>query len=425
MFHHQGRKTKPIHIKSLRDLIALVTPVTLLAEGRRHGLLQNITQSCAMPSTRFNDLCLKLVHNFIHHCQRLPETANSYYALPGGLLDHALNRTEAALHLFRHSLVHDHDDDLSEEQHLWLYALFSASILQGIGKLQLDYKIDQFGANGQLLTRWNPLCDKLSAVGTYYHYEFLQGSEDDLRRRLNLLLARQLMPESGFAWIAGDPTVLAVWLALLHEDPNAAGILGAILERADGIAIQRDLNEFLIRHNGTGGARPSKMNTFIDATPEANPEKDRLLGAEFIKWLTQEIQKGEFHINKAPLMLIPAGIVMSREAYQLFMRNHPEVRHWQAIQKGLLSWGLHRHDAGEHATPGTLILDKYAVVLPDEVHVHNPATGKDITVSAVNLVYTQQTPGNTTPMQHLSRSGKWVAIEASATTLRSGFLRRE
>ncbi len=425
MFHHQGRKTKPMHTKSLHDLIALVTPEGVLAEARRPGLLQKITQSCAMPASQFNGLCLKLVHNFINHCQRLPETANSYYALPGGLLDHALNRTEAALHLFRHTLVHDDDDDLSEEQHLWLYALFSASILQGIGKLQLDYKIDQFDANGQLLTRWNPLCDKLTAVGTYYHYEFLQGSEDDLRRRLNLLLARQLMPESGFAWIAGNSTVLAAWLALLHDDPNAAGILGAILERADGIAIQRDLNEFLIRHNGSSGARPSKISTFIDATPETNPEKDRLLGAEFIKWLTQEIKKGEFNINKVPLMLIQTGLVMSREVYQLFMRNHPEVRYWQAIEKGLLSWGLHRHDAGQHAATGTLILDKYAVVLPDEVQVHNPATGKKITVSAVNLVYSQQTPGNMTPMQHLSRSGKWLAIEASATTLQSGFSRRE
>lgn len=423
MFHPQGKKTKPTYTRSLQNLIAFSTPEALLAEGRRPALLQNIIQSCAMHPSRFNSLCLQLLHDFIHHCQRLPETANRYYSLPGGLLDHALNRTEAAMQLFRHSLVQENDDDLSEEQTLWLYALFSASILQGIGKLQLDFKIDQFDANGHGLTRWNPLMQSLTAVGKYYHFDFLPCGEDDLRRRLNLLLARQLMPESGFNWIAGNPKVLAIWLALLHEDPNAAGILGAILERADGIAIQRDLHEFLIRHGGVSAPRPGRLSTFIDTAPEAHIEKDRILGAEFIKWLTQEIEKKEFAINKAPLMLIQAGIVMSREAYQLFMRTHPEVKHWQAIEKGLISWGLH-HDAGEHATPGTLVIAKYATVLPDTLQLHNPANGKETTVSAIELVQ-QQTSTNAEFMQKLSRSGEWVTIDPNTAGLRSGFTRRE
>lgn len=425
MFHHHGRKAKPTHTKSLHDLIAYASSETLLAESRRPALMQNIAKSSAMPSSRFDSLCLKLIQNLIHHCQRLPETANGYYALPGGLLDHALNRTEAAVHLFRHSLAQGPDDDLSEEQHLWLYALLSASILQGIGKLQLDYKVEQYDMNGHRLTRWNPLTAKLTSVGKHYHYEFMQGSDDDLRRRINLLLALQLMPESGFAWIAGNPVVLAEWLALLHEDPNAAGVLGAILERADGIAIQRDLNEFLVRHNASGGARPTRINTFIDTTPENHVEKDRALGAEFIKWLNNMIKKGEFHINKAPLMLIQAGIVMSREAYQLFMRDHPEVRHWQAVEKGLFSWGLHRREAGDHGLAGSIILDKYAAVLPEEVQLYNAVTDKNTTVSAIELVRQQQTPENPQPMQHLSRSGEWQAIDTTMLELQSGFTRRE
>ena len=43
------------------------------------------------------------------------------------------------------------------------------------------------------------------------------------------------MPVSGFAWIASNPQVLAVWLALLNEDQRSAGTLGAILIRADAI----------------------------------------------------------------------------------------------------------------------------------------------------------------------------------------------
>lgn len=423
MFHHHGKKAKPTHTRALHDLIALATPTAMLAEGRRPALLENIIQSSAMDSTRFNSLFLKLIHNIINHCQRLPETANSYYALPGGLLDHALNRTEAALHLFRHSLVQGHNEPLSEEQQLWLYTLFSAAMLQGIGKLQLDYQIEQFDANGQLLKSWNPLLDNLASTGKYYRYEFIRGSEDDLRRRLNLLLAQQLMPESGFAWIAGNPKILAAWLALLHEDPSTVGMLAAILERADGIAIQRDINEFMIRHTATGGPRQGRVSTFIDTAPESSAEKDHLLGAEFIKWLTEQIDKGRLFINKAPLMLIQAGIVMSPETYQIFMRDHPEVRHWQAVHKGLLSWGLLRRDAVGQTDK--LVLDKISVIVPAEVQLHNPKTNKETPVSALELVHRQQAPDNPEPPQRLSLSGEWQVFEAVTAELRSGFSRRE
>lgn len=370
MFHHHEKKTKTTHIQSTHHLISIATPVVLLAEARRPALLQNIMNACAMDSARFNNLCMKLLHDFVHHCQRLPETANHYYALPGGLLDHALNRTEAALHLFRQTLVQGSEEALSEEQQLWLYALFSAAILQDIGKLQLDYQIEQLDIHGQLLKQWNPLLTPLSSVGKYYHYEFLPGSEDDLRHRLTVLLAYQLMPESGFAWIASEPNVLATWLALLHGDANAAGVLGAILERADGIAIQRDVHEFLLKHARASGARQGRISTFIDAGSEAAAEKEHLLGAEFIKWLAQEINKGRLVINKAPLMLIQAGLVMSPETYQLFMRDHPEIKHWQAVQKGLLSWGLHRHHADNPAALNQIVLAKYAVVLPEKMQLH-------------------------------------------------------
>ncbi len=423
MFHHHGKKPKSSHTRSLNDLIALTTPPLILAEGRRPALLDNIIQSSAMDSARFNSLCLKLIHNIVNHCQRLPETANSYYALPGGLLDHALNRTEAALHLFRHSLAQGHGEPLSEEQQLWLYALFSAAMLQGIGKLQLDYRVEQFDVNGQLLKSWNPLLDTLASTGKYYRFEFIQCNEDDLRRRLNLLLAQQLMPESGFAWIAGNPNVLAAWLALLHEDPNAVGMLGAILERADGIAIQRDVTEFLVRHTGSGGARQGRMGTFIDAAPESSAEKDHLLGAEFIKWLVDQVDKGRLFINKAPLMLIQAGIVMSPETYQLFMRDHPDVRHWQAVHKGLLSWGLLRRD--EVGKMDKLVLDKLSAILPEAVQLHHPQTNKDTTVSALELVHRQQAPDNPEPPQRLSLSGEWQVFEAITTELQSGFSRRD
>ncbi len=433
LFHHHGKKARPTLSRPLQDLTPVAIPKALLAESKRLKLLQNITESCALDSPRFDSLCMKLLHNFTNQCQSLPETANSYYALPGGLLDHALNRTEAALHLLCQQMVPGHDAELSEEQKLWLYALFSAAILQGIGKLQLDYRIELFDVNGLFSRLWNPLLEGLASNARYYHYEFTQGSEDDLRCRLNLLLAYQLMPESGFSWIAGNPQVLAVWLALLNEDPNAAGMLGLILERADAIAIQRDLNAFLIRHTASGGGRANRISTFIDA-PESSIGKEHVLGAEFIKWLTQQLEKGRFSINKLPIMMLPAGLHMTIETYKFFMREHPDTRlkTWQAVHNGLISLGLHHREANNHtANPNDktsqngIILNKFAVVLPDKMQLHDPATGKETTVTAIEMMRIQKSLNNREPLHHLTQSGEWQAVEANTPELQSGYSRRE
>jgi integrating conjugative element relaxase (TIGR03760 family) len=426
LFQHHGKKARPTQHKPLRDLTGIVPPKVLLSEAKRAALLQKIEESAALDSSRFETLCIKLLHNFAHQCQSLPETTNSYYTLPCGMLDYALNRTEAALHLLRQNMVQDPHADLSEEQKLWLYALFSAAILQEIGKLKLDYHIELFDTNGYLTARWNPLLERLPSHAKYYHFEFIHNNEDDLRKRLNLLLAYQLMPESGFAWIAEHPQVLAAWLALLNEDPNSAGMLGLILERAKAIAIQRDLNTFLVRHVASGGGsggRAHRISRFIETTPGNPAEKERLLGAEFIKWLTGELEKGRFSINKIPIMMLPAGLHLTREVRDFFMREHPEIKHWQAVQKGLISLGLLQQ--GGLSEQNGIVLEKFAVVLSEEVQMYNPATGKEMNLSAIDVMRIQQAPTNPEPLRHLAPSGEWQVAELATAGLQSGFARRE
>ena len=74
-----------------------------------------------------------------------------------------------------------------------------------------------------MLKQWNPLLESLNNVGSYYTYEFQKDGDIEFRRRLNLLIAKAIMPPSGFNWIASNPEVLAIWLALLNEDQASAG----------------------------------------------------------------------------------------------------------------------------------------------------------------------------------------------------------
>ncbi len=443
MFTHYGKKGKSSQTKPLKDLTKIIPAAILLSEEKREALMTQIKTASALDEARFDSLSLNLVNNLVNHCQSLPDTSSSYYSQQGGLLDHALNRTEAALSLFQQYLMLDSQEKLSEEQSLWQYALFSAAILQGIGKLQIDYLIELYDNNGQLLKQWNPLLENLVEVGSYYRYEFQKESSVEFRRRLNLLIARLLMPSSGFAWIASNPEVLAVWLALLNEDIEAAGTLGAILVRANAISIQRYFNQFMLRAYGSRSGRYGRVGTFSGGVPESVPEMEQQIGIEFLQWLTKSLDAGKIMINKAPLFMVPGGLMITSEVFDRFMRENPEYKNRQAaVQNGFLSLGLHRlgadgnlisrfeQNSNQQMHSGILLAD-YAVALPANVQLHNLHTGKSVTISATQLISQAGLNANhfTSPqaanpnigLNHLNAAGKWQAEPAvPAATLKPG-----
>lgn len=435
MFHRHDRKSKSVQAKPLKDLTSIIEPAQMLLDNKRKDLLDKIHTLSALEPARFESCCLNLVHNVINHCQHLPETANRYYSSPGGLLDYALNRTEAALSLFREYIILEANNDLSEEQKLWCYALCSAGLLQGLGKLQTDYQVDLFDTNGQLLKAWSPLIEPMTSIGHYYNFEFLKEGEESFRRRLNILMAKLLMPGSGYAWIISNPQVLAIWLALLSEDTGSAGMLGAILIRADAIAIQRYFNEFVLKHAGGRAGRAGRISTFVDSTPESPEEKELLLGLEFLKWLSNQLDSGKIMINKAPLLSVPGGLLMSVEAFRAFVVEHPEYTNVQAVQNAFLSLKLHQ--MGTDGSPisryeqnnaqnmqSGIFITNYAVILPEKMQIQQAQTKEISSITATELIHLNQTNQQknalTKALTYLSAAGVWqMATEIKDNLLRN------
>jgi len=437
------KKSKKVPIKPITDLTSITSSSQLLSSEKRQNLLNKITALSALDAEKIKDLCLDLAHQLANYCQLLPETFNSYYALPGGVLDYALNRTEVALQLFRQFIMQSEGADLSEVQKLWLYAMLSASLLKDIGKLQVDYNVTVFDSNGEHLKQWNPLVESFKIAGIYYQFEFMADTTDklSLRRRINILLAKQLMPTEGFNWIASNPEVLATWLALLSDDWQSAGTLGAILIRADAVAIQRYFNESMIQHVSRRSSRSIRIGTFVDNSPESILLKEQMLGVEFIKWLTASLESGQFMLNKAPLLMVPGGLLICPEAFQLFVRNHPEFN-VQGVLKGLLSLKLHTLNANGEAMSRFeqmnaqkmhegVLFNNYAIALPQKAKMYNLNTGKISNISAIETILfaesthlfskQQQTKSPNLP-QYLMANGEWKTM-ATSSTLKAGFIK--
>ncbi|MDF1645756.1 MAG: TraI domain-containing protein [Legionellaceae bacterium] len=389
------------HNAHLHGLTTIISAKQLILKNKRPEQIAVIAETCQFEPLRFTTLCESLFYQLLNYTQQLPDTTNSYFSSPGGAFDHALSRTKAASDLFRTFLLQEPEAKLSEAQQLWWYALFSAGLLRGIGKLPLDYAIELYNQHGHIIKTWEPLLEPLTSTGHAYKFDTVNNNQDEtFRQRLNIVLAQQLMPKEGFAWLTTNLEVFEVWLALLHEDIASSGSLGLILDRADAIAIQDDLIHppLGLHHPKHSGGRGS---SFIDTPNDSLLDREQAMGIEFIKWLVEKLESGKLTFNQHPLLNVAGGTLIGPDAFKLFVRESPQFKNWMAVRQGVMSLGLH------DKTPG--ITDEHSLILKGSLGL--PKTFQNQTqlgltqTDAINA----RTPG---VLKQLSSNGQWKTIEA-------------
>lgn len=417
MFYQSNKHPRASVASSRHNLIKSISAPTLLSEERYGTLIERIKSLNIFSAARFDSLCMSLLHNLASYCQGLPDTANRHYALAGGLLEHVLYRAEAALSLLKAHMVSvgsdaDSETDFSEEQQLWAYALFSAALVQGMGKLKTDYVVNLYNADGRQVKKWNPLIENLSAGASFYDYEFEKPADEKLRCRLNILMAKTLLPPNGYAWIASYPEVLETWLALIDEDEESSGMLGLILIRANDLAIQQYWMNFILSHSGTSIPGDKRVASFLDIPAELDVTKEQLLGAQFLKWVSDAVAKGQFVINQPPLLSVPGGLLLLPEAFEQFSRLHG-WRHNNQVLKGFLALGVHREaaDGGvsfqfdRQGNKG--IVCQSSVLLSDTARLQSSKNTQSMSaVEILGTIHGKQLQAD--GPNYLSAAGKWV-----------------
>ncbi len=350
-----------------KGLTLTLPAVQLLAKGKRQKHIDDIAKTSHFEAPRFKALCQNLINTLLDYTQELPETSNTYFSNPGGLFDHALSRTKAATELFQKFVLENPDAKLSEEQQLWWYALFSAGLLRGLGKLPLDLSVTLHGRGGQLIKPWEPLLEPLSTNAHAYHYEFENSKyDDDFRKRLNVIFAKQLIPQDGFAWLTSNLDVFSVWLSLLHEDAASSGTLALILERADDIAILDDLLNHDLDAHHFREASNHRFGTFADVPEDTLIDREQLVGKEFLQWLRDALETGKITFNKHPLYQVAAGTIIGPDTLKLFIREHPEFKNWLAVRQGVMALCLHQKLKEGASSTENLTL-KNSIALPDNM----------------------------------------------------------
>lgn len=407
MFEKRKHITKKNIAKT--KLIAILKPKVLLNEPRRDECIKNILDFVQFSPTQLVQSIHPLLEEIAANCQLLPSAQHHFYTQSGGLIDYALYRAQSAMQLFKQIVIPPGTKELSEAQARMAYVLLSASLLKGIGSIYTDFHVDRYNLEGTFLSTWNPLWERLIDETEFYQYQLNTQIIDELRPHLTPLIANLWMPKAGLNWIAEDPKAFLIWLQLLQEDYEGLNILEAILERAEALSWQEMMQYMLTNIPGELLTIDTRLPSFIDSGL-TDTLRLELIGLQFIKWLNENLARGQMLINQTPLVALENGLQISPEAFKWFIQHHPQFKNWRLIQQGLMSLGLHDKNFQNEAG---LLIKKFGLLLPKEVICKQIQNNQHIKLSSISLTqqWTQYINGKTLDNEALKKQlnskGEW------------------
>ena len=240
----------------------VLSPAELLAP--HSDLLRRIRDLVGVPLKHWAALYAPLFDRFASYVQRVPASEAHHHCHLGGLLQHSLEVVLDTLVLRRGALLPPgvSPEELAKVQDVVTYACATAALLHDVGKPAADQRITLFGADQSVLGLWSPLDGPIPTDAQAYRVVFTGTRRYRRHERLAPLLASKLLPPDGLRWIAAEPWVMDRWLAALQGETDDAGPIGALVSKADGLSVARDL---------TGGARIQLQGA------KARPLSERLM----------------------------------------------------------------------------------------------------------------------------------------------------
>lgn len=219
-----------------------VLDAAALLRPHRHQLA-TIQQLVGVPRAHWEAFYATLFEAYASFVQQLPASEAHHHAGPGGMLAHGLEVVREALKLHRGRLLPPGAaaEELASKRDLWIYAVTTAALLHDVGKPVTDLRVHLYDREGREIGYWTPWAGPLSSAARRYRVEFVRDRRHRFHERVTPLLVQFLLPQRGLGWLASDPEVFAAWLATISGDLDQAGVLGELVQGADGLSVASDL----------------------------------------------------------------------------------------------------------------------------------------------------------------------------------------
>lgn len=210
-------------------------PGALLASPRRQRLIEHIWQRTSLSRAQFDALYRTPVERYAALVQHFPASENHHHAYHGGMLDHALECVAYALKLRQSYLlpVGAPPEAQAAQAEAWTACAAYAALLHDLGKIAVDLHVEH--ADGE---RWHPWH---GALARPYRFRYRKDRLYRLHGAATGLLYTQVLGKQVLDWLHGFPELWASLLYVLAGQYEHAGILGELVQQADGASVAQEL----------------------------------------------------------------------------------------------------------------------------------------------------------------------------------------
>lgn len=293
----------------------VAAPDKLLSNPYFPHLLQKVKGHSGVKELHYKALYEKLVPDFAAFVQAIPLRSKGK---PGTLLAYSLEHAAKALEAYHKESKKDFDIRFG-------YALFTAGLFKDLGKVIGQQRIGLCNTEGEFVEDWLPHTGPMKEED-YYRLWFLGDRWFSVSKYSTLALARQIMPESGFNWIAEDLPTYKMWLeALIGEGDEDENKLIKFLTMTDP--------------GGAGGGKKLPGLVLKPEHPKATTEGD-----EFLEWLMDGIENGTITTNQSDSMVYVLGtgelFLVTPLIFNEFLRQHPSNIQWDQVADQFSKLGL-------------------------------------------------------------------------------------
>jgi hypothetical protein len=301
MFDDQGKLDYQLYQPGA---VLTVLPAKKLFASKAHqALLHYIRDYSDIPAEYYQPLYEKVLFDYAEFVQHLPITEEDYL---GSLLNEGLTRALNAL--YKHQSAKKNRLDAREKDHLVTYAIFTAALFSGVSAAVTNQTVLITDKKGFVDSKWDSYRGSMIDLGAkYYKLRPRAKIYSAIDHWITPVLARQLLPEEAFHWLASDVRVFNDWLAALQGEVLIGGQISDLLNYI------RHLDDILI---GLDLERLPPAHAEINMPDEAEmPEK-------FLKWLQEELEKQKLSINKPDSMvhMLKQGVfLLESSLYRYFL----------------------------------------------------------------------------------------------------------
>jgi hypothetical protein len=331
---------------------------------------------------------LPLFSRYAEYVQQLPSHPSFKRSTDETLLDRGLYLAHIALSCPQH---------MSE---LWRFALTSALLLRDMVMSVTELEVTLFDQAHHVRQRWLPLEGSMIGQGVYYQYARINAFQPQTaRQQVGPLVARVVLPDASFNWLASDSTVFSAWMSWLAGDRERGGVLPTVwpwideriqnqaIEEVEALKHQSEKTQQVDRRQEQKKAL-AKNGLF--GAGEFDFALTDELGALFIAWLATQLKTKHLSVNQKTSVVhrLPNGgvFLQTKALYQAFFEKYAQYQGQQVqIEKYLVAKALlQKTDQGGILHHLTSKKDGAQAAVMSGLVINNPSVLFSTAMPAVN-----------------------------------------